>query len=207
MIIPGVQKPHCRPWCSMKPSWIGCSPSAVAMPSTVSTSPPSAWTANTVQLLTERPSRSTVQAPQWLVSQPMCAPVRPISSRRKWISSMRGSTSASTALPFTVSLMCCFAMLSLPRARVRAAIARRTMTPATCLRNSAGPRRSEAGSVIATAAAAAFTIAAPSTGVPISACPAASASNGTSARLVSAIRASRQAPPSMTRSTAAAAVA
>ena len=85
---------------------------------------PSACTANSVQLLTERPSRSTVQAPQWLVSQPMCAPVSPISSRRKWISSMRGSTSASTALPLIVSLMCCFAMLSLPPtlARVRSRV-------------------------------------------------------------------------------------
>ena len=36
---------------------------------------PSAWCASTVQLLTARPSRSTVHAPHWLVSQPMCAPV------------------------------------------------------------------------------------------------------------------------------------
>ena len=37
---------------------------------------PSAWTASTVQLFTARPSMSTVQAPHWLVSQPICVPVR-----------------------------------------------------------------------------------------------------------------------------------
>ena len=41
-------------------------------PSTVSTSAPSHCTARWVQLLTDLPSMSTVQAPQWLVSQPMC---------------------------------------------------------------------------------------------------------------------------------------
>ena len=35
-----------------------------------------------------------MQAPHWLVSQPMCVPVRPSVSRRKWTSSSRGSTSA-----------------------------------------------------------------------------------------------------------------
>lgn len=68
------------------------------------TAAPSAWTANMVQLFTEAPSISTVQAPQWLVSQPMCAPVRFISSRRKWISSVRGSTKRWTFLPLTVSV-------------------------------------------------------------------------------------------------------
>src|SRR3954470_13172859 len=56
-----------------------------------------------VQDFTDLPSRSTVQAPQWLVSQPICGPVRLSCSRRKWISSVRGSTSASTFAPFTVS--------------------------------------------------------------------------------------------------------
>ena len=35
-------------------------------------SAPSACTANMVQDFTDLPSRSTVQAPQWLVSQPIC---------------------------------------------------------------------------------------------------------------------------------------
>src|ERR1700736_4375143 len=50
MIMPGVQKPHCRPWCSRNASCIGCSgaPSA-ASPSMVLTSCPSAMTASVVQ--------------------------------------------------------------------------------------------------------------------------------------------------------------
>src|SRR5262245_50627005 len=55
-----------------------------------------------VQDFTDLPSRSTVHAPQWLVSQPMCDPVRLSCSRRKWITNMRGSTKASTFAPFTV---------------------------------------------------------------------------------------------------------
>ena len=42
---------------------------------------PSACTASTVQLFTALPSMSTVQAPHWLVSQPMWVPVRLRSSR------------------------------------------------------------------------------------------------------------------------------
>ena len=102
MIMPGVQKPHCRPCSMRKPSCSGCSePSALAMPSMVVILAPSACTANMVQLFTDLPSRSTVQAPQWVVSQPMCAPVRLSSSRRKWMSSMRGSTRPSTSRPLT----------------------------------------------------------------------------------------------------------
>ena len=58
----------------------------------VVTSEPSAWTAKTVHDLALRPSMSTVQAPHWDVSQPTCAPVRLRCSRRKWTSSIRGST-------------------------------------------------------------------------------------------------------------------
>ena len=74
-IIPGVQNPHCRPCSSLNPSWIGCSSLAVARPSTVVTSCPSACTASIVQLLTALPSNSTVQAPQFEVSHPVCVPV------------------------------------------------------------------------------------------------------------------------------------
>ena len=77
MIMPGVQKPHCSPCISRKPSCSACSvPSALAMPSMVRMSAPFACTANMVQDFTDLPSRSTVQAPQWLVSQPICGPVR-----------------------------------------------------------------------------------------------------------------------------------
>src|SRR4029453_13251275 len=66
------------------------------MPSMVRTLPPSACTAKTVQDFTDLPSRSTVQAPQWLVSQPICGPVRLRCSRRKWIKRGGGSISAGT---------------------------------------------------------------------------------------------------------------
>src|SRR5215831_12095486 len=114
--MPGVQKPHCRPCISRNASCSTCRlPSAAAMPSMVRTSEPLACTANMVQLFTDLPSRSTVQAPQWLVSQPTCGPVRLSCSRRKWISSVRGSTSASTLLPFTVSAIWDLAMGCLPK--------------------------------------------------------------------------------------------
>ena len=44
-------------------------------------SAPSAWTASTVQLFTDSPSRCTVQAPHDDVSQPMLVPVSPTCSR------------------------------------------------------------------------------------------------------------------------------
>src|SRR6476659_4866881 len=44
------------------------------------------------------------QAPHWLVSQPMCVPVKPRLSRRKLTSSRRGSTSAAYSTPLTFSL-------------------------------------------------------------------------------------------------------
>ena len=55
-----------------------------------------------VQLLTDRPSTQTVQAPHWLVSQPTWVPVSRSFSRRRSTSSVRGSTSAWTGLPLTV---------------------------------------------------------------------------------------------------------
>src|ERR1044072_6150483 len=91
-------------------------PSVLAMPSMVRISAPFACGACTVHDFTDLPSRSTVQAPQWLVSQPICGPVRLNCSRRKWIKSVRGSTSASTGEPFTVSETCDFAMSLSPGA-------------------------------------------------------------------------------------------
>src|SRR5262245_34222724 len=91
------------------------------MPSMVRMSPPFACTAKTVQDFTDLPSRSTVQAPQWLVWKPICGPVRLSCSRRKWISKVRGSTRASTALPLTFSAIWVFAMAaSLTRLRLGA---------------------------------------------------------------------------------------
>src|SRR5262245_52289347 len=104
MIIPGVQKPHCRPCSSQKPVWIGCSLSPRASPSMVMTLPPSAWAAKIVQDLTASPFSTTVHAPHWLVSQPMWVPVRPSVSRRKWTSRSLGSTSRCWLLPLTVSV-------------------------------------------------------------------------------------------------------
>src|SRR6266498_3663357 len=51
------------------------------------------------------PSSSTVQAPQPEVSQPTWVPVRRSSSRRKWTSSSRGSTSALRSVPLTLTVI------------------------------------------------------------------------------------------------------
>ena len=50
MSIPGVQKPHCSPWHSMKPFWIGSSLPSFSRPSTVVMSWPAADAASIVQL-------------------------------------------------------------------------------------------------------------------------------------------------------------
>src|SRR5260370_18788842 len=57
--------------------------------------------ANSVHALTVRPFKSTVQAPQYVVSQPMCVPVRFRFSRKNSTSSVRGSTNAFRGSPFT----------------------------------------------------------------------------------------------------------
>ena len=48
---------------------------------------------------------STTQVPQLDVSQPQCVPVRPSSSRRKWTSSRRGSTSRVCSSPLTETVI------------------------------------------------------------------------------------------------------
>ena len=92
MIMPGVQKPHCSPWQAAKASCTGSRAPSLGRPSTVVTRRPSAMTASTVQDLTGVSSSHTTQAPQFDVSQPQCEPVSRSSSRRKWMSSSRGST-------------------------------------------------------------------------------------------------------------------
>src|SRR5229473_4698005 len=74
------------------------------MPSMVRTLLPLACPTSTVHDLTARPSICTTQAPHWLVSQPTWVPVRFRWSRRRWTRRVRSSTSAETALPFTVNL-------------------------------------------------------------------------------------------------------
>jgi hypothetical protein len=63
---------------------------------------PSADSASMVQAFTAFPSTWTTQAPHCDVSQPTCVPVSLRFSRMNWTSSVRGSTSAVTDLPFTV---------------------------------------------------------------------------------------------------------
>ncbi len=82
MIIPGVQKPHCRPCFSRKASCIACSAPFDASPSMVVTDAPSAWTASTVHDFTASPSRCTVHEPHCDVSQAIFVPVSPRWSRR-----------------------------------------------------------------------------------------------------------------------------
>ena len=55
-IIPGVQKPHCRPCSSLKPSWIGCSAPPWTQALDRRDRAAVAWTANMVQDLTGTPS-------------------------------------------------------------------------------------------------------------------------------------------------------
>ena len=106
IIIPGVQKPHCRPWQRMKPSWTGSRTPSVSRSSTVRTSRPPAIAASTVQVFTGSPSIQATQVPQLLVSQPQWVPVSPSSSRRKCTSSIRPSTSRVTLSPLTVMVTC-----------------------------------------------------------------------------------------------------
>src|SRR5438309_1384012 len=103
MIMPGVQKPHCRPCSSQNACCRGCSVVPLARPSMVVIAAPSAWTAKMVQDLTLCPSSSTVHAPQLLVSQPTWVPVRPASSRMYCTSNSRGSTSCSCLAPLMVT--------------------------------------------------------------------------------------------------------
>src|SRR6267378_2853979 len=83
---------------------MGCSLPSFSRPSTVVISDPSACTANIVQDFTARPFISTVHAPQYVVSQPTCVPVRSHASRRNSTSNMRGSTSRAHGLPLTLIL-------------------------------------------------------------------------------------------------------
>src|ERR1700687_1988078 len=83
---------------------MGCSLPSFSRPSTGVISDPSACTANIVQDFTAKPFISTVQAPQYVVSQPTCVPVRSHASRRNSTSNMRGSTSRAYGLPFTLIL-------------------------------------------------------------------------------------------------------
>src|SRR5512145_432780 len=103
-MTPGVQKPHCSPWCSTNARWIGCSSPSRDKSSIVVTSRPSACRASMLQLFTARPSSRTVHAPHWLVSQPMCAPVSPSPSRSACTSSVLSSTSSERSSPLTTSV-------------------------------------------------------------------------------------------------------
>src|SRR6476620_10958507 len=106
--IPGVQNPHGSPCSSLKPSCNGWSAPLLGRPSTVMTSAPSACTANMVHDFTVFPFKSTVQAPQLLVSQPTCVPVNPSCSRIKCTSSSLGSAATSRSLPLILSLISSF---------------------------------------------------------------------------------------------------
>src|SRR5262249_27857234 len=123
MSMPGVQYPHCSPCSSIEPCWSGWSVPFCSSPSTVISSRPCAWTANTVQDLTGRPSSRTVQAPQWVVSQPMWVPVSRKFSRIRWTSRRRGSTSASCFSPLIATLT---SIVSAPSLRALDRLAERT---------------------------------------------------------------------------------
>src|ERR1700761_841760 len=102
IIMPGVQNPHWSPWQAMKPCWTGSSWPLRSRPSTVRMSRPLAMAASAVHAFSGAPSSHSTQAPQVEVSQPQWLPVSSSSSRMKWMSSMRGSTSRVYSVPFTV---------------------------------------------------------------------------------------------------------
>src|SRR6266852_3835435 len=87
----------------MNPSCSGWSLPSCSRPSTVISCLPWAWTAKIVHDFTGRPSMRMVQAPQWVVSQPMWVPVSRSTSRIICTSSRRGSTSASCFSPLIES--------------------------------------------------------------------------------------------------------
>src|ERR1700674_674205 len=91
---------------------MGCSLPSLSRPSTVVISDPSACTANIVQDFTARPFVNTVQAPQYVVSQPTCVPVRSPASRRNSTRNMRGSTCRAQGLPFTLILTAIFSIFT-----------------------------------------------------------------------------------------------
>ena len=116
--MPGVQNPHCSPWQAMNPCCTGSSWPSCSRPSTVRMSRPLAMAASAVQDFSGAPSSHSTQAPQLDVSQPQWLPVSSSSSRMKWMSSIRGSTSRVYSVPLTVIVISTQA--SWPRARAAA---------------------------------------------------------------------------------------
>src|SRR5438094_133626 len=149
----------------MKPSCSGWSLPSCSSPSTVMRLLPFACTANIVHDFTGRPSSSTVHAPQWVVSHPMCVPVSRSTSRMRWTSRSRGSTSASCFSPLIES---CTRMTYL-RLSARSAALRSARPVSTRTRSflyATEPRRSAAGSEAAEASRAACAIVASSSRLP-----------------------------------------
>src|SRR3981081_1010804 len=70
----------------------------------VVSAPPSSIGTSMVQLFTASPLNRTVHAPHWLVSHPICVPVRFSVSRSKSATSVAGSTSTVRDRPLSVKL-------------------------------------------------------------------------------------------------------
>ena len=68
--IPGVQKPHWRPWFFLKDFCMACKFSFVPKPSTVKTFLLLHCTAKTEQDFTHLSSKKIIQEPHWVVSHP-----------------------------------------------------------------------------------------------------------------------------------------
>ena len=123
---PGVHTPHCKAACLRNSSWIGCSPSRGAMPSTVVMDLPSASTASTRHELTSTPSMITLHAPQLPLLHASFVPVRPSASRKTSSKLCRGSHRNSTGSPLMVVWTGTFIAnsLTLPIMRIHTDIAR-----------------------------------------------------------------------------------
>ena len=133
IIIPGVQKPHCRPCSLMKPCCTGSSAPPTSRPSTVRTARPSAIAASTVQLFTGtlvQPARRTRRS--WRCRSPSAcrsaAGCRAGSARAAAAARPRAVTSS----PLTVIVTCI--VMTPFRARTAAArrSARAVSSPARC---------------------------------------------------------------------------
>ena len=94
----------CVVWLDAKPVKSCTLLAAMADGRTLRTVRPSAIGVSTVHDFTGLPLSQTMQVPQFDVSQPQWLPVRPSSSRRKWMSSSRGSTSLVYSVPLSVTV-------------------------------------------------------------------------------------------------------
>src|SRR5215469_13702758 len=214
--MPGVQKPHCSPCISRKPSCIACRvPSALAMPSMVRISTPFACTANILHARSRRQVgevvhdiRSAGATMAGLAANMRASEIELFAQEVNQERARLDQSFDTLAVHFQFDLRLSHHSLPQPRARDLArSSARASMTPAILVRYCAGPRASLAGDVIASAATTACLTVGAASGDPVKIFSASCAQSGVSATLVKPIEQLSTLPPFMVNITAAAAVA